>query len=337
MDSQQTNLDAARAGNQLAFAELLAPYRRELRAHCYRLSGSLHDADDLLQESLVRVWKGLPAFEGRSSLRTWLYRVATSACLDALEKKSARTLPMQRGPALSASQAMRPRQLDPIWLEPCPEELYADVATAPDARFDARESVGLAFLVALQVLPPKQRAVVVLREVLGWSASECAELLDLSIAAVNSALQRGRETLATKAPERREARVPIADEGTRELLARYIRAWELADVPALVALMHEDATLSMPPLPDWLQGTAAIGASLQGMVLTPEARGRFRLVPTRANGLLAVAAYALGESGDWAPSAIHLLELADGRIQSMTAFLDPSLFKPFGLPSALDP
>jgi RNA polymerase sigma-70 factor (ECF subfamily) len=333
MDSEQRTLTAARAGDEQAFEELVAPYRRELRAHCCRMSGSLNDADDLLQESLLRIWRGLGAFEGRSSFRTWIYRVTTRACLDVLEKKSPRLLPMDLGPA--SGGAARPPRFDPIWIEPCPAELYADEAPLPDARFDARESVGLAFLVALQVLPPRQRAVVVLRDVLGWSAAECAELLDLSVAAVNSALQRGRETLATRAPSSSEAKLKLKDEETTALLGRYMRAWEHADVPALVALMREGATLAMPPLPDWLQGAATIGAALQAMILTPEARGRFRLVRTELNGADGVASYALDANGAWVPQSVHVIAHDGQRISSIVAFVDGSLFAKLGLAATL--
>jgi RNA polymerase sigma-70 factor (ECF subfamily) len=334
---QTSTLDAAREGDPEAFALLVEPFRRELRAHCYRLSGSLHDADDLVQESLFRAWRGLKSFEGRSSLRTWLYRVATSACLDALEKRPLRGLPMDMGPPVSAASALAPPRLEAVWVEPWPDEAgVEDLLSSPEARYTLRESVTLAFLVALQLLPAKQRAVLLLRDVVGWQASEGAELLGLSVAAVNSALQRARETIDRRGPALRDASPVVNDERTAELLARYVAAWETADVNALVSLLREDATLAMPPLPQWLRGAREIGASLAEMILVPGASGAFRLVPTRANGLPAFGAYRREEiTGEWQALSIQLVEVLDGRIASMVAFLDTSLFAPFGLPTTL--
>jgi RNA polymerase sigma-70 factor (ECF subfamily) len=331
-------LRAAREGDSGAFGRLVAPHRRELRAHCYRMSGSLHDADDLLQESLLRAWKGLATFEGRSSLRTWLYRVTTNACLDALERKSARVLPKGLGPPAAKGEAVLPPRMEPIWLEPCPAELYADddVGRSPEARYEQRESMTLAFLVALQLLPPKQRAVLILRDVLGWEASECATLLDLSVASVNSALQRARETLASKAAgERAAPRAP--DLEVTALLARYVEAWEHADVGRLVSLLHEDATLVMPPIPTWIAGARSIGDAIGAMVFGPAGAGAFRMVRTEANGRPALATYQRDrETGELRASSIHVLEVHDGRITSIDAFLDGSLFPRFGLPATLD-
>jgi RNA polymerase sigma-70 factor (ECF subfamily) len=334
MQSEPVGLKAAVAGDEGAFAQLVAPYRRELRAHCYRMSGSLHDADDLLQDSLLRAWKGLKGFEGRSSLRTWLYKVTTSACLDALDGKAARSLPTSAGPAADPAAPMGPPRLDPVWLEPCPEELLASESSqSPEALYAARESVAFAFLVALQNLPPKQRAVLILRDVLGMQATECAGLLDLTVAAVNSALQRARETLESRSGALHGEAAPPEDEATRTLLGRYVSAWELADVSALVALLHEEATLCMPPLAEWLEGRAAIGQSIGRMVLVPEARGAFRLVPTRANGMPAFAAYQRDPaSGSFRPFGIHVLAIEDGAIKAITAFLDPTLLARLGLP-----
>jgi len=334
MESEDFTLKAARGGDEPAFARLIAPYRRELRAHCYRMSGSLTDADDLLQDTFLRAWKGLPGFEGHASLRTWLYKVATSACLDALENKSRRLLPVDLGPPRDGGASVGEPLLEPVWLEPCPEELYADVPTSPEARYSARESVALAFLVALQLLPAKQRAALILHDVLGWRAAQCAELLDISVAAVNSALQRARETIAQRAGALRAA-PPTVDDATTRVLAKYMQAWELADVSMLVSLLHDDATLAMPPLPGWLHGARAIGASIAAMVFNGDAHGRYRLVKTSANGLPAYAAYAKDEAGELRPAALHLLELRDGRIDAIIAFMNPALFVAFGLPATL--
>jgi RNA polymerase sigma-70 factor, ECF subfamily len=329
-----STLDAARDGDHEAFASLVEPFRRELRAHCYRLSGSIHDADDLVQESLLRVWRSLKSFEGRSSLRTWLYKVATSACLDALDKRPQRALPMDVSPAVSADVPIAPPRLEPVWIGPW-LAMNGDEGglSSPEARYTLRESVTLAFLVALQLLPPKQRAVLLLRDVLGWQASECAELLGLSVTAVNSALQRARETIDRRAPALRDASPVVNDERTAMLLARYVAAWETADVDALVSLLREDATLAMPPLPQWLQGAQDIGRSLGAMVLVPGSSGDYRLVPTHANSRPAFATYRRDEAGGAHTAlSIQLVEVADGRIVSIVAFLDPSLFGKFDLP-----
>jgi RNA polymerase sigma-70 factor (ECF subfamily) len=323
-------LEAARAGDERAFAELVTPFRRELTAHCYRLSGSIHDAEDLMQEALLRAWKGLPAYEGRASIRTWLYKITTNACLSALEAKKARALPMDLAPAGDASTPMVPR-FEPIWIEPCPEELYADPQPSPEARYGLRESVALAFLTALQVLPAKQRALIVLHDVLGWSAAECAELLELSPASVNSALQRARDTL-----EARAGRAPRTDDSAlRPLLERYISAWNASDLPALVSLLHEDATLAMPPIPVWLRGASALEASMAAMVFASTVPGTFRILETHANGGPALAVYRRDDAGDLRPYALQIVSARGDRIEGIIAFLDVSLFARFGLPATL--
>ncbi|HEY2749355.1 MAG TPA: sigma-70 family RNA polymerase sigma factor [Polyangia bacterium] len=330
----EETLAAARGGDETAFARLVAPHRNELRALCYRMAASLHDADDLLQESLVRAWRGLGAFEGRSSVRTWLYRVTTNACLDVLGSRAARSLPTELGPPAGADRPIGPPRTDLPWLEPCPDELL-DVAPSPEARYTQRESVALAFLVAVQLLPPKQRAVLILRDVVGWQASECAELLDLSVTAVNSALQRARETLAARALGGRDRATEerFEDAKTQALLARYVAAWETADVNALVALLHDDATLAMPPLAEWLRGAQAIGAAIAAMLFGPAGAGAFTLVPARANGMPALAGYQRDRAtGGWQPMALHLFEIRDDRLAAITAFLDARLFAPFHLP-----
>ena len=299
------------------FEKAVAPYRRELRAHCYRMSGSLLDADDLLQESLIKAWKGFGSFEGRSSLRTWLYAVATHACIDAMEKKSARLLPADLGPA---NRPLGDPKNEPIWLEPAPSELaQVELSTepSPEARYSQRESSALAFLAALQLLPARQRAVLILRDVLGWQASECAERLEMSVAAVNSALQRARETLEKRSLHSSNAADP-------ELLRRYVHAWESADINELVALLHEEATLAMPPFAEWLMGAQIIGQAIAAMVFSTGAK--YRMIPVEANGLPAFASYRDGQ-----PAGIHVLEIVDGKVRAMTAFLDPRLVGAFGL------
>ena len=336
MAAEQSLIEAAQAGDEAAFTRLVEPHRRELRAHCYRFSGSLHDAEDLLQESLLRAWRGLDGFAGRSSLRTWLFRIATRVCLDALEARSRRMLPMDLGPASTAADAVPAPNTEPIWIEPWPDGDGAGVS--PEAPLMRRESVALAFVVALQLLPAKQRAVLLLHDVLGWQASDCADLLDSSVASVNSALQRARQTIDARGPAFAEVSPALPDARTGALLSRYVAAWENTDVAALVALLREDAILAMPPFPSWHRGPAEIGASLAGMVLVPGSAGRFRLRPTRASGQPALATYRRDdETGSYQASSIQLLYLAGDRISAIVAFLDPSLFPLFGLPPVLAP
>jgi RNA polymerase sigma-70 factor (ECF subfamily) len=333
---QDRTMAAAKAGDERAFRALIEPYRRELRAYCYRMAGSLHDGDDLLQESLLRAWKGIGGFEGRSSLRTWLYRVSSSACMDALESRAARSLPTFGGEPASPDDPVPPPELEPVWLEPCPGSFWSDAPASPDARFSAKESVGLAFLAALQLLTPRQRAVLIARDVLGWTADECASVFDTTVAATNSTLQRAREALDEQAPRWKRSVRAVPDEPTtRALLARYVQAWEHADASLLVTLLHEDATLTMPPLPIWLRGARAIAQSIGGMVLTPDARGAFRFVTTQANGLPALAAYRKNEQGVFAPNALHVIAIEGDRIRDVTAFLDARLLAAFDLPAGL--
>jgi RNA polymerase sigma-70 factor, ECF subfamily len=333
MTTDDGNLAAAQAGDHDAFERLVAPYLRELRTHCYRMAGSLHDAEDLLQETLLKVWKGLPGFEQRASFRTWLYKTATNVCIDALEKRDHRSLPMQLGAAVQPTDPIGPPRFDPIWLQPCPAEFYASAELSPAAHYDRRQSVALAFLVAIQLLPARQRAVLILHDVLGFQAAECAGFLDLTTAAVNSSLQRARGTLGAQERELSPAPPTSAQSA---VLERYVRAWESADVDALVALLLDDATLEMPPLPQWLRGAGAIGQSIGGMVFAAAGPGAFRLVPTEANGQPAFAAYQLDrDCGEMWAMALHVLGLSDGRIASITAFLDPSLLPAFGLPATI--
>jgi len=294
------------------------------------MAGSLAAADDLLQESLLRAWRALPGFEGRSSFRTWLYRVVFSACVDALESKPLRRLSIEHGTPADPHDPLLAPEPD-AFVEPCSPALYDGTPQAPDARYGVRESVALAFLEALQLLPARQRAMLIARDVLGLSAQECSELFDVSVASANSALQWARETVDTRADRWREA--PPPDAPTRELLARYVRAWENADVGALLVLLREDATLAMPPLPLWLRGPDAIGASVGAMVFRAEARGLFRLIATEANSLPAFAAYRRTTAGAYEPVALHLVETREARISAITALLAPTLFTRLELPS----
>jgi RNA polymerase sigma-70 factor (TIGR02960 family) len=321
----------ARGGDSDAFSALVAPHRRELFELCYRMLGSLSDADDVVQESLLRAWKAFASFEERASLRTWLYRITTNACLTAAERRPPRTLPSAEGPPAGPDDPFAPPILDPIWLDPLPGE---PASAAPDARLDARESVAFAFLVSLGGLPPRQRAVLLLRDVLEFSAAEVADLLSDSVVSVNSALQRARETLEARGSRKPPARAGSAAE--QELLAGYIRAWEAADVHEFVALLTREARLSMPPLPQWLQGREAIGRSIGAMVFTPQAEGTMRCLATTANGLPAVAVYRRDEvGGPFLPMGLHAIRTEKDGIGEIVAFLGGELFERFGLPSSL--
>ncbi len=259
------HLAAARAGDQREFSGLTEPYRHELQLHCYRILGSLQDAEDIVQETLLRAWRRLETYEERAPLRAWLYKIATNACFDALAKRPRRVLPTAQTAPADPRQPFAPPITEPIWLEPYPDDLIDESAAGPEARYSLRESVSLAFLAALQGLPPRQRAVLILRDVLDWRAREAAQLLDITVSAVNSALHRARVTLQQRYHTRgREAVSGTSiEDGLRPLLERYVQVWEAADIDGLVNLLREDATLSMPPLPTWYAGREAISAAAQ--------------------------------------------------------------------------
>ncbi|GGM21487.1 DNA-directed RNA polymerase sigma-70 factor [Micromonospora sonchi] len=312
----------------------LEPYRSELTGYCYRMLGSAFEAEDAVQDTFVRAWRSYERFEGRSALRTWLYRIATNVCLNMLASVQRRVRPMDLGPAGSgdATHPGEPRP-DEIWVGPVPDSRVLPPGSDPAEVIAGRESVRLAFVAALQHLPPRQRAVLILREVLAWSAQEVAELLDTSVASVNSALQRARATL-TAADTAADVHQPL-DEEQKALLARYVRAFEAYDLTALTALLHEDATLSMPPLPLWLRGHGDILAWMSGTGCG--CRGS-RLVPVVANGLPAFGQYrpSFGGSGH-DPWALIVLEISAGRIAAVNNFLDTArLFPMFGLPQRLE-
>jgi RNA polymerase sigma-70 factor (ECF subfamily) len=303
---QRLLLAAAQAGDEQAFRRLVEPYRRALEVHCYRMLGSAHDAEDLVQETLLRAWRALDRFEPRAQLQTWLYRIATNACLDELER--------------------RPRRPEPV--DPFPDQPLAEAASPiydPAARYAIREGMELALLRAIQELPGRQRAVLIFRDVLGWTALEVAELLESTVASVNSALQRARATidrhLAAPAPA-------VSEAGERALVARYVDAFERDDVDALVALLHEDATLRMPPQPS-VVGAAAIARFFRETAAGGDLR-RMRLTPTRANGRAAVAAQRHDPDRGLIPHGILVLELDGDQVVGIDAFIDPSLLSRFG-------
>jgi RNA polymerase sigma-70 factor (ECF subfamily) len=312
-----------------AFGAQVEPFRMELRYHCYRMTGSLHQADDLVQDTLLRAWRRRETFSGRGTLRAWLYAVATRICLDALHKQRRRTVPRLYQPAGSLEQPIPPDVHDPIWLEPYPDEwLPADPST-PEAALITRETITLGFITLLQVLPPRQRAVLLLRDALGWSAQGVADALDLSVPAVKSALHRARETLKAKRALTPDVGVVLDP----DQLTAYVDAWERADSDALVALLKDDAIFSMPPIPAWYQGGATIRQLTQRTVFAGPARGRWRLIPARANGTQAFGLYRLEPSdGLHHAYGIQVLTAHATGIAEIITFRVPALFERFGLP-----
>jgi RNA polymerase sigma-70 factor (ECF subfamily) len=316
---------------------LIEPYRGELLLHCYRLLGSLHDAEDMVQETMLRAWKHFETFKGQSLLRTWLYQIATNVCLSALKKRVPRSMPTVAYPEASLSDPVGPRMSEPIWLEPFPDSWLVEATENPEARYSRYESISLAFLTALQLLPPRQRAILILSDVLDWRAQEIGDLLETTVSAVNSALRRARVTLEknyhTTTVE--TERVHEEDATTNELLARYIHAWETDDVVGLVALLKEDAILSMPPISSWYRGHEAIQAILAMRI---GMHGRWRLYPTRANGLPAFAVYHESGAGQRVLQAfsVQVIRIDDkhvpGQIAEVTAFLGASFVTAFGFP-----
>ncbi|MFG3284916.1 sigma-70 family RNA polymerase sigma factor [Streptomyces sp. NPDC048111] len=311
----------------------LEEHRRELTGYCYRMLGSAFEAEDAVQDTLVRAWRSIDKFEGRSSLRSWLYRIATNVCLDMLTAGNKRARPMDLTAATPVANAQLNSRPEVTWLEPVPDGRVLPTIEDPAEAALARESVRLAFVAALQHLPPKQRAVLILREVLAWKAAEVAELLDTTVASVNSALQRARSTLAESEPKQSDAADPL-DEEQQKLLARYVAAFEGYDMTALTALLHEDATLSMPPYDLWLRGHDDIVGWMLGVGSV--CRGS-RLLPTVANGTPAFAHYHPDPAGGFTPWALMVIETSGGKVSGICSFLDTERWFPlFDLPTRLD-
>lgn len=313
------DLDAARSGDRSAFDRLVVSRQRELLAHCYRMLGSAHDADDALQETLLRAWRALPGLAEGSSLRAWLYKIATNVCLAQIERRG-------RYPLLVADPAERQTvETDPPWLEPFP---YG-VDGSPSMSVESLESIELAFITAVQHLSPNQRVVLLLRDVLGFSARESAALLETTVPSVTSSLQRARKRVRELGPERSQQGElrDLGNDGVRALVAAYVDAWERSDAGALVALLARDATFSMPPSPECYRGREAIKAFLQDSPL----RHRWRVTPVTANGQLAFACY-VREQGAWAPHSLEVVAVRDGAIARITAFNDADLLLPLALP-----
>ncbi len=357
-------LDTARTGDESAFARLLEPYRGQLHAHCYRMLGSVHDAEDAMQEVSLRAWRALAKFEGRSSLKSWLYTIATNTCLNAIERRPKRVLPLDYAPAADPHGGPGQPVVESVWVEPYPDETLSveDGLAGPEARYEQRESMELAFIAALQLLPANQRAALILREVLGFSAQEVADSLDTSVASVNSALQRARKTVEERVPEESQQATlkALGDEELRAIVERYMAAWESNDVETVMEILAEDATFSMPPLASWFQGEESIRTFLSGWPLS--GAWRWRPIPARANGQPALAFYAWDDDEQaYLPFALNVLTFRGDRIADVTAFvarateipdgesyarwvdepIDPArlyaAFENFGLPGRLDP
>jgi RNA polymerase sigma-70 factor, ECF subfamily len=321
-------LDAARGGDEQAFARLVDPYGGELTAHCYRMLGSVHDSEDAMQEALLRAWRGLPRFEGRSSLRSWLYTIATNTCLNLIERRPKRVLPIDYGPSSDAyNDGLGLPPLESVWVEPFPDAGLGleDGYAAPEARYELRESVELAFVAALQHLPANQRAVLILREVLGFSANEVAESLDTTVASVNSALQRARKTVDERLPEQsqQETLRSLDDQQLREIVKGYMDAMARGDVEAVVGMLAEDAAWSMPPLPAWFSGHDGLRDFMSNGPLSGD--WRWRHLATQANGQPAVASYAWYEPDQaYRLFSIDVFTLAGAKIKQITSFITRS-------------
>jgi RNA polymerase sigma-70 factor (ECF subfamily) len=334
-DSDELRLARAQAGDAAAFSRLVEPLRRELHAHCYRILGSSHDADDALQDALVRAWQALPRFEGRSSLRKWLYTVATNSCLDAVSRRGKRAMPIDLGPASDHTVVGDAPLTDVAWLGPYADAGLASGRARPDARYEQREAVELAFVAALQHLPGNQRAALLLFEVLGFSAAEIAAMMQTSTASVNSALQRARKLVAERVPPRTQQQTlhGLDDARLRGIVAGFSGALERGDAAALVALLTEDVTWSMPPLPHWYHGIEAVTAFAVKVPMT--GCGSWRHIPTTANGQPAVGCYLWNdEAGMHLPWSVDVLTLRGDRIAEITAFVGAENLELLGLPAS---
>jgi RNA polymerase sigma-70 factor, ECF subfamily len=310
------------------FERLVETHRRGIHAHCYRMLGSLHDAEDAYQEAMLRAWRALPRLREDAAARAWLYRIATNVCLNAIARRPRRVLPADYGPAWSVGDEPGEPSEESLWLEPYPDSELDSGYAAPDARYEQREAIELAFVAALQHLHAQQRAVLILRDVLGFSAAETAVSLDTTSAAVNSALQRARKSVEERLPERSQQATlrAMGDDRSRELLHGYLDAWDRMDIPAIVSMLHQDVVAEMPPWPMWYQGRATVEQLL--LEDSGDCYDAWRFTPLRANGQLAYIAYGL-KDGRFEPASINVLGVRDGLISSGTAFVLPDLVPRF--------
>jgi RNA polymerase sigma-70 factor, ECF subfamily len=332
-------LHAARAGNEDAFGALVEPYHRALHAHCYRMLGSVDDAEDALQDVLLRAWRGLAGFEGRSSLRSWLYTIATNACLKLIERRRRLVLPVDYGPPTDPHDDPAEPLVESVWIEPYPDDLgLADAVAGPEARYEQRESIELAFIAALQLLPARQRAVLILSDVLGFSGAEVAAALDTTPASVYSALQRAHKSIDARLPQRSQQATmrALGDDALREIVDGFVAAWERGDVDAIAAMLTDEATIAMPPMPTWYRGRDAVAAFLRRHPLAPGMH--WRVVGAQASGQLAFGFYLRrAQDRAFVAHSVNVLALDGPRIAEYTAFLvEPEIFGRFGLPAELD-
>jgi RNA polymerase sigma-70 factor, ECF subfamily len=332
-------LAAARLGDESAFERLVAPYRGELQAHSYRMLGSLQDAEDAMQEAMLRAWRGIDRFEGRSSLRSWLYTIATNASLRLIERRPKRVLPIDYGPPADPHDEVGTPLVESVWIEPFPDDRLAadEVSVSPEVRYEQRESVELAFTAALQHLPGRQRAALILTDVLGFSPGEVADALDATPPSIYSALQRARKATEERLTDRsqQETLASLGDDEIREIVDRFMHAWEDADVERMRSLLTDDAVMAMPPWAEWFDGVDAVVDFLPRGPL--RAGIRWKLVPIQANGQPAYAAYWTDDDGAFRAEGITVLTLTEaGEISQITSFRDPELVPRFGLPRAMD-
>jgi RNA polymerase sigma-70 factor, ECF subfamily len=314
-------LQAARAGDEPAFASLIETYRRELHAHCYRMLGSVYDADDAMQDATLRAWKAIKRFEGRSSLRSWLYTIATNTCLTQIQRRPKRVLPVDYGPATDPFTGPGQPVTETVWIEPYPDADIEDGLAGPEASYEQRESIELAFIAALQHLPASQRAVLILREVLGFSAKEVAEAMDTSVASVNSALQRARASIEDRVPEQSQQATlrTLDDDEISEIVKTYVDAWERGDVEGVVALLTEDAAISMPPLASWFGPRDVFADFIRNFPMNGQIKWKMRI--TTANGQPAFGAYAWDESEQaYMAFALNVLTFEGDKIRDVVAF-----------------
>jgi RNA polymerase sigma-70 factor, ECF subfamily len=328
-------LAAARQGDEDAFRRLVDPYRGELHAHCYRMLGSVHDAEDALQDAMLRAWRALAKFEGRSSLRSWLYTIATNTSLNLIGRRPKRVLPIDYAPAADPHGGPGLPVAESVWMEPYADEKFGlqDGLAGPEARFEQRESVELAFIAALQHLPANQRAVLILRDVLGFSAKETAETLETSVASANSALQRARATVEERLPDQSQQATlrALGDDALGEIVDAFVAAWERGDIDAVAAMLAQEAIIAMPPMPTWYHGRDAVVGFLRRSPLAPGMR--WRVIPARASGQVAFGFYLWrDEARAFTAHDIIVLTMDGARIAELIAFLEPETFRHFGLP-----
>ncbi|MGZ9165497.1 MAG: sigma-70 family RNA polymerase sigma factor [Anaerolineales bacterium] len=337
--TEQTTISASlRDVDQYEFGSLAESHRRELRLHCYRMLGCLQDAEEMVQETFVRAWNRRETYAGRSTFRAWLYKIATNQCLDALRRKPRRALPITRADASTLDVPIPASINEPIWLEPYPFDIPAPEDSNPEARYSMSESIRLAFITSLHLLPPRQRAVLILRDVLDWQADEVAEVLEQSVPSVKSALHRARATLAKHHTilQHENMTAHVADEELRAQLDLYVRAWESADVDGLVALLRDDSTFSMPPIPSWYRGRENIGGLVRKTIFAGQVSGRWRLLSTRANGQPGFGLYKLNEEiKGYDGYGIQVVTFDGKQIADITTFRNPALIAFFELPSTL--